>query len=106
MTEVNGKEIVSLRPDVPARAFCDSCKFSNLLMVNNTVTTICRKRPPTVVGSPLVTKTQDGFGAQGWFTNTLWPGVTKDDWCGEHEPDPRGVRSPVPANDSVLATPS
>lgn len=103
MNEVEGKtltssrELVESRPE--ARRYCDSCKFSNLTLANGATQLICRKRPPQVFAAAM--QTAQGIG---WASTVLWAGITKEDWCGEHEPDPRGVRTAAPANESVLAS--
>lgn len=69
---------------VPVRQSTDSCancKFSgSLLNANNEFRMICRRKAPVPVGQAFPTQN----GQIAWATNTIWPGISASEWCGEH----------------------
>lgn len=95
MSEVNGKNL-DPQPEPIARddgrKYCDTCKFSNLILNGNRPVTICRRQPPRVIGNFIGLQNAGQLTFQE-FTNTVWPVVSKDDWCGDHVEDPRAARS-------------
>lgn len=102
IVELNGKSAaaepaVVQRPE--GRRYCDTCKFSQLALSNQQPQMWCRRSPPQAIGNAFPV----GNGSLTAWSNTVWPVVQKDDWCGYHEQDPRGARTVVPANDSAIA---
>jgi hypothetical protein len=97
MLEVNGKNLTAEdQPRPEGRRYCDTCRFSQLVLSQGNGMMICRRYPATIIGAASI---QNVAGQQQlqWLTSTQLPGVSREDWCGEHQPDPRGARI-VPAN--------
>lgn len=63
---------------------CTTCHYGEKLSCTNR--TFCRRYPPRVVASGLLTHDRDGIGSSTHVqieTLTELPEVTADDWCGE-----------------------
>jgi len=60
---------------------CSDCIHSGLLVQpDKTVHKVCRKRPPTAA----IFQVHKPSGVQ--IANaTLWPTITENDWCSEHQ---------------------
>jgi hypothetical protein len=99
VTDINGKNL-SQAPAPQARAYCDTCSYSQLILAGNEPKTICREKGPTIVGGAIVVNDRGTQIAQ-IVSQTMWPVVNREDWCPRHTPDPRGVRTVLPANDDA-----
>jgi len=69
--------IINPARTINMRRTCRVCRWFN------TTESTCQRLPPQVVS----TKTPDGRG--GWYptTQTQWPTVWNENWCGEHKFD-------------------
>jgi hypothetical protein len=63
--------VVETTRTTPPAATCENCRFWRTRGGNHPPE--CRKRPPVTVDNG----------------DSVWPAVTKWDWCGEHEPGGR-----------------
>jgi hypothetical protein len=97
VSEVIGKNLCA-QPEPVARddtrKYCDTCRFYNMVLSGNRPMFVCRRQPPRVIGNFIGLQNAGQLTFQE-FTNTVWPVVGKDDWCGDHVDDPRAVRAPA-----------
>lgn len=87
----------------PNRKYCDSCKFCQAWLGGNQLQLMCRKNPPQALGTYMPVQ-QGANVVPQLFSQTVWPIVTKQDWCDYHEDDPKTVRSGVKS--TLIATDS
>lgn len=110
MTEqVNGR-IIDAQPEPrPSnRSYCDTCRWSNLVLQPQGAVMICRRNPPQAYGS-IVPINQGGQLSMQAYSQTVWPVIGKDDFCGQHETDAAAAQRMAPAqrlitNDSNQAS--
>jgi hypothetical protein len=69
---------------------CDNCKFG-LARHNEqgqVMVFLCRRKPPVVSAQfvPVPVPDEPGTVRMQGVSDTYWPAVRPDDWCGEHAP--------------------
>lgn len=104
MTQVNGSD-VSLQVDQPDanRKYCDTCKFSQIWLGSDQLQMMCRKNPPQALGNFLGVQQGPQVVPQ-LFSQTVWPIITKMDWCDAHEDDPKLTRNAVKTSSVIAGT--
>lgn len=66
-----------------------SCRFHQTVPgPDKTLMILCRKAPPVVTSFPIPQQN----GAIAWATNSRWPIVQNEDWCGAHEEEGVSLR--------------
>lgn len=75
----------------PAAERCEVCRFSCIALNEVTHTVLCRRYPPTVIGSLAMKANVLGKLEPAWNTATSYVQVANAAWCGEFQP-----REPTP----------
>lgn len=68
---------------------CENCKFLGMRKNDQgqIVAVLCRRKPPEVVAQFLpVGQDEQGRVRIEVASNTFWPAVNPQDWCGEYAP--------------------
>ncbi len=79
----------------PARGTCQTCRFGAVSLHADNLVMACRANAPNVIGTIINVETPTPMGVQveqRWVTQSVFPSVGKDDWCGQWQQDPNAKR--------------